>query len=418
MNKNVLIITQYNPREISGTIVTIENIFKSIPEYHIMHLSLVFHDAEENNDDSILFLDQEESRLNYAVWKRRWGKNKNTKKSVSEDLKKSSAIRKHIKEFSVGILDCERIRLKKDKLDRIRSFDPGFIYTVGGNIRILRLTHKIAKMLKKPVIIHFMDNWVETAYSTSFLFPFRLILNTCCRNVIRHTCVNFGISEPLSAMLSKKYHKEFLALMNPICDIKDPADIVEEQKKNLIFIYGGALTLNRWKGLYDIAKTIKENNPNNVFEIYAPGDQITDEIQTLFHGIETVIMPYLPYREIIEKYDQADVLVLSCPSGKINSRFAGYSLSTKIPEYMSRGKPILAYTEDEQYVLQYIEKNNAGIVIRDKNKLNDAINKLYDSKTRQMLARNGLECALSNHSFHSARKKFMYAIHMLEVENG
>ena len=78
-------------------------------------------------------------------------------------------------------------------------------------------------------------------------------------------------------------------------------------------------------------------------------------------------------------------------------KYFKYSMSTKIPEYLSVGRPILCYGPNDVCTVSYLRENEVGFVVENDQELIMAINKLQDIKTRVALGKNAIEVAKRDH---------------------
>jgi hypothetical protein len=88
-------------------------------------------------------------------------------------------------------------------------------------------------------------------------------------------------------------------------------------------------------------------------------------------------------------------------------------MSTKIPQYMATGRPILAYGPDEAASYRYINEQGCGIVVgsQEFSELLEASRRLSQSlDIRQELGLRGWEIAAQRHSAPKVREQFRNVI--------
>jgi hypothetical protein len=90
--------------------------------------------------------------------------------------------------------------------------------------------------------------------------------------------------------------------------------------------------------------------------------------------------------------------------------FIKYSLSTKIPEYMYSGKPILFFGPESITVSKYIKENHVGLVANTWESLERSLIELKNDIHRKSLGENGKKLAIQNHSVEASRIIFENAI--------
>jgi len=109
----------------------------------------------------------------------------------------------------------------------------------------------------------------------------------------------------------------------------------------------------------------------------------------------------------------ADVLVHVEAFDRASRRYTHYSISTKIPEYMAAGRPILAYGPAEAASLKYILKSQCGLAVseRSASMIQAAVTELATSASkRREMGSHGRQVAESRHNADSQRIQFQAAM--------
>lgn len=351
-------------------------------------------------------------------WVNRFRKSKDKVKNNAGQLRVSASIpqkgwKNAVRNAARDFMDLEPCRIPDEIMQKIKMFSPDVIYTNGSSTRVHTAVNKIARKLGIPVILHLMDDWPETIYTTSFLSAIprmRLLSQLKKTNALCHT--NFAISKPLCDKYAQKYQKPYIELMNPVINMRNAVNFVEHE--GIRFLYAGSLSLGREKSLIKIAELLYNKLGSSIhteFTLYVPDQYNTKEMKERFGRFGAIVCNYIPNAELQKRYDDADVLVHIESFEEKYRDFTKYSLSTKIPEYMGAGKPILAFLPCELYGYQYIKENAAGLVAHDEPSLNEALDKmLTDSDLRQQMAENGIHCAKRNHSLESVKQKLSTAV--------
>ena len=129
-------------------------------------------------------------------------------------------------------------------------------------------------------------------------------------------------------------------------------------------LYTGSLIIGRDRSLLRLSEAIKKINFKNTFvvlDVYTQtvlSDEMTSEIQNEYCHIHKPI----PQNEALKKQNEADILLfLEDIDGK-DAKVARLSFSTKITDYLSTGKCILAIGNKDTAPMQYFIENNAAIV--------------------------------------------------------
>jgi glycosyltransferase involved in cell wall biosynthesis len=179
-------------------------------------------------------------------------------------------------------------------------------------------------------------------------------------------CAPFGlaISEKMAEEYSRLYHKQFKAFMNCVDDLLLDKPFIEPSlRKEVRFVYVGGTHLNRWKSLLEIGKAIRElrtqqiNAQLVIFSWISPGSE-AEILKTMEPDIH--FAGSLPKDQVAGVLDEADCLVHVESFDEAMRLYTRLSLSTKIPEYMGAGRPILFYGPSEIASCEYIKTSSAG----------------------------------------------------------
>lgn len=399
--KRVLLVNTCLIGDSTGTGNTLAAIFSKMKREKIAQICTDFY-RKDDGDETCYIVKKSFSRVRYLLAHRR----KSTKTSgqlqvLRQNISGASTSGLHgiIYEMFRGIADSMPVHVDKDMDAFIKKMQPEVIYTCGCSITVLKTARKIAKKYGIPIVLHMMDNWDETMYRSTLLsWPFSWILNRELKLVNRLSDGNLAISEALCEKMEREHSVPYYALMNTIDTIAEKSCCYEREK--LIFIYAGSLSINRYVSLSHVARALQEalGTDGYVFHMFVPPAQNTAEMHAHFEGCCVKFSNYVPREQLLREYMKADVLVLAESLDDNFCQFTKYSLSTKIPEYMSMGKPILAYLRHDLYSYSYLSKSQAAKVAADEWELVQHIMELKDFQERQKLAENGLKFVQTHHS--------------------
>lgn len=308
----------------------------------------------------------------------------------------------------------------KELLKIIDKFSPDVIYTLSGSILINRFVFFFAKRYNIRVVVHYMDNWRETAYKNhSYAKYLNRLLEKSTAKIEKKMIKGITISEKMATEYKVKYGSDFVAVMNCV-DIVLPQRMVEEQEKSeLTFTYAGGLHLGRSQQLLVVQNAIKSFNREGhsvtaILKVYT-SNLFKEKYSGLFDENLTQFEEYVSHERIGEVYEEADVLIHIEAFERDIVDYTKYSLSTKIPEYMASGKPLLCYAPAELAVSEYISATKAGLCAKNEEELLTAINLLAtDSHTRKRFGENGVNTAKNNHSKEVALDRLRDAINALD----
>lgn len=399
--KKILLVNSCLIGDDHGTGQTLASVFSSVPCENIYQLSVDFLREDEPND-RLLFVDKKYSRIRYWLAKRRKRKSSASRSTtLRSNISGASSTDIYGKIYEVlrGICDGMPVKLSKSICEYTERIRPDVIYTCGSSITVLKTASKLSKKYGIPITLHIMDNWEDTLYrSWIFSRPFSYMLKKELKRCNSLSNKNLAISKALCEKLTKEYNTPYIPLMNTV-DVRNPSPICFDRTK-LTFLYAGSLSINRYESLLDVARGLHSTLGANgyTFKLFVPKAQNTEDMQGIFSPYNVDMQSYIPKRELYKCYDDADVLVIAESFDRNFCKFTEYSLSTKIPEYMASGKPILAYLHESLFASAYLRSSEAAAVANGSDELSFAIERLKDMSERCRMAQNGIQYVDEHHS--------------------
>lgn len=249
--------------------------------------------------------------------------------------------------------------------------------------------------------MHHMDNWRETKYKDSFEGSFQKKLQRQLKKIEYNNNYHLVISDYMAEHYEKVYHNTFVPLMNTVTGIDIKRRSLSEGKK-ITITYAGGLHLGRWETIKSLEREIAINNLADCFSIivYTDNDSLNRYSQ-LFDSDITSFRSYVSREKIIQVYKESELLLHVESFGEKYLDFTKYSLSTKIPEYLSSNRSILALGNKNLASIRYVQKFNMGYVATSEEEINLALN-LFLSERNSLLQSEKMDRALSRFTnFHS-----------------
>ena len=181
--------------------------------------------------------------------------------------------------------------------------------------------------------------------------------------VIRHCTGYILLTEAMNGYLNHKGRPYVILEGHSDIAMKDRVPSMEKKADKRICFYAGGVS--RQYGLANLVEGFRMAKPENaVLHIYGPGDyvkelqEIAKEDDSIFYG------GMLLNTEIVEKEQQAALLVNPRPTGE---EYVKYSFPSKTMEYMASGTPVLTTVlpgmplEYHPYVYLLREESAEGI---------------------------------------------------------
>jgi len=297
--------------------------------------------------------------------------------------------------------------------DWIKNFSPDVIFFVGGGSSFsYSIVNKIIERYKLPLFLYYTDDYI-TSYLK--LDVFRWVnwwsLKYSLSKSLPHVKKIFVIGEDMAIEYTKKLGKTCIPLMNAV-DIKSFSEVREVQsfpdsldRRELSLAYFGGLHLNRWKTLSEIGKAIEsltlDGNLNVSLSIYSNDLPKKSILNSLNKKPFIKFIGKVNSDQIIKEMQKYDILVhVESFQNKMIKR-TRLSISTKIPEYLASGKPILAVGPKEISSIRYMKRLKISYIISmlEKERIKETlliINK--DKEFHSKIGEIGIKIAENNHS--------------------
>lgn len=414
-DKRIVLISAFNMQHFSATDITLKSYFSVFDNNNLMVISSSPNIEDKKNVIEVDIAGKKRIK-NFAdriISTIRSSKTSN-RNIVPGAVIKTENQKQSIKELLITVaasfVDILGFGVNSEIMSRIDEFKPEAIYTTMGNIRIIKLANKLSARYKIPVYPHFMDDWINTLYTGSKLISIpRYILLKQLRKLFSNSIGGFCISEKMCREYKNRYGVDFIPLMNIVPEEK----IMQEKKTNIkdkiVFSYFGGLHLNRWKTLKQLSsvleKVTKDSGKQNKLILYTGLDDLNHYKNEFTSSVVEMPGP-VEHDKIIAKMREADFLVHVESFDSSVITYTQHSISTKIPEYLASGVPVVAIGPGNLASIEYLKNNNCGIIIEDNSieKMEYIIKQAIESGDIEKLSSKGLTLVLENHSKKALQK--------------
>lgn len=341
----------------------------------------------------------------------RWVANKRTAKVIGDSLlpvitKQSTfffRIKESIRRFFTSTSELFPYNFSNDLLQFINEFKPDFIYSTVDRAQVILLLDEIRLVTGAKIAPHFMDDFPTTIFKSPLTLLHRKYILNKLYKLIKSSKICFCISNSMCEEYKKRYKRNnFYILMN--CVEKYQGNIVKYRAKNdkYVFFYAGGLHLKRDSVLLILcnylSRIIERDIVFNIYTSVRDWEQCKDSFSNFsfinYRGYQSV-------KEINLSMLQSDVLVFLESFDQTVKEYTKYSISTKIPEYLSTGVKILAIGPPDIGSIAYLKNNDAAYVIDDitNDEIFDfEINKLFSGFRNEDIIRNASNLFHRNHT--------------------
>lgn len=348
--------------------IMMENLFGGYDPSHIMQYyttDCLIHDSAKYVSQKITLTNTVFAKLKLVICMLREIKKRITMKSndldnrVESKLISTGASNSSLMSWKLFLVP---VHIDKDTLDKIKKFRPTVIYTQGYSFTMLKYINLLSKKISCPVVIHTLDDWMETQYNKDLIskVPF-YYFTKLFKRMLNNGKDHMVISPKMGKYMENKYGGKYSFVMN-CCSY--PPYIKNNCKSSVMnLIYTGGLMLERHVMLNEIAKCINDINKNvKVFElhIYAPLLQINAYRNLMDDSI--IFHDYVKQEEVSKVLAAGDILLHTESFNDNIIRFTNYSLSTKIPECLASGRPLIYYGPSTIGVAEFLSEEGIGIV--------------------------------------------------------
>ena len=154
-----------------------------------------------------------------------------------------------------------------------------------------------------------------------------------------------------------------------------------EPNKPLKFVYTGSMVIGRDKTLAVVADAINKANKNGVkaeMYIYSQTEP-SDEIRSHIDCGAAHFCGSVPHQEVKRIQEEADVVVFAESLIGKDANAAKLSFSTKITDYISNGKCVLAIGKDYIAPIDYFQRNDAAIIAHTNEEIFEKVNMIVEN---------------------------------------
>lgn len=323
-----------------------------------------------------------------------------SKSSVSTGQVRRLNKKKGLKDFLRRHLEAIYMFLPYQISNTLRNhlnyFQPEAVYSYFVDYRGLILTYSISNLYNIPIFPHFMDDW-PSIFLIGTIF-FRDIFDRRLKNLIFKAPACFCISDDMASEYSRRYkHANMVPLMHSV-PLRNTSSAVKIKKKGNTWLYAGSLYLNRFDTLIEIGKSLL--SLGLIYDkiiIFCPQNH-WEELKTKFEEMPNIeYKGFLTQKDLMEVIAKTDILLLIESYDEKMLDYSRFSLSTKIPEYLSSGKPILAAGNYEQGSIKYLSNNKSAFVAGRKSEIKTRILEMTDNNLVQSVLSNARKLFESNH---------------------
>lgn len=261
----------------------------------------------------------------------------------------------------------------------LRKINPEHIFfCAGDSIFAYKVVEYILKRYSCKLSTYITDDYIlpRLCFSPSYWIRRRLLIQNM-RSIINKSDFFFTISDEMRAKYLEIFKKSSICILN----IPQKHDIEGlKRNKNIVtqFIYAGGLSFKRWKTLIRLVNAIANYNYKSkrkaflsIYSTSKPSDSICSRLNV---AGSSKFLGTLDSEAIQKEISESDILVHVESFDKAQARQTCLSISTKITEYLSYHKPILAIGPAYIASMKFLE--TSAFCIIDTSKIEEGVYKL------------------------------------------
>lgn len=279
---------------------------------------------------------------------------------------------------------------------------PTCIFVAPGRAKLLYdIAMHLAEKMAIPIVTYLCDDFYFTQPDTKLTGKlFQFLLRKKMDALMQQTKKCITICDAMKERYAHRFPIQFQTIMT--ASSRSIAQEIKKVEHPTEIIYMGNIRCGRYSSLAEIGRELdiinEENGSNYCLKIYS-GEQ-NQEVLKSFKDIKSIQLCGFVTGERFEHiFLGADILLhVESFTSKYIDRVR-YSISTKIADSLASGICLFAYGPNEVASIQYIEKEQCGVVCTEQCRLHDTLlNVLHSRECREAAARNGLYTAMRNHN--------------------
>lgn len=326
----------------------------------------------------------------------------------SQDLKEHNRryekMRRHrgFLSLSARELVWEFGRWKTPELDRfLLDFNPTVIlYSMDGYIHFNRLCLYAKKLTGAKSIGFFVDdNFTYRQSSRMGDQFFRFFQRRSLKKVAKHTDAFFAITDMTKQEADQTFGIDCVVLTKPLN--REPVYIKSTYRMPIRILYTGNLQIGRDRSLVKLVNVLKRINQDEVrfvVDVYTK-TTLSEEVERSLDSSFCNLYPPVSQSEVLEMQRRADVLLFLEDVDGPDAKVARLSFSTKITDYLSSGKCILAIGCADTAPMRYLTENQAALTATKEDDIELVLQQIVnDPHILNEYAQRACELGIRNHS--------------------
>lgn len=321
--------------------------------------------------------------------------------------KKKSSLLPLLREVVWKLGKWKSTSLKKFVLD----FNPDIIFIpIYPTVYMGRIQQYIAKLTGKPTVCYLADdNYSYDACQSVCDYIHRFWLRKKVAPLAKNCKEMFVIVDKEKEETDKLFGTNSTILTKSI-DFSNLKYKYKKPNTPLKFVYTGSLIIGRDKTIALLANSINDLNKNGIkAELYIYSQTTpTDTILKQINSGSSHFCGKVDRKKTLEIIREADVVVFAEALEGKSANVARLSFSTKITDYLSCGKCILAIGNDYIAPIDYLQRNDAAIIAHNSQEIREKTCDIINNPSLlDTYGQKAFSCAVKNHDKQLVSQRFI-----------
>lgn len=305
----------------------------------------------------------------------------------------------------------------KELDDFLEEFKPDILlFSIESYIYFNRINKYIIEKCKPSLVVGFLwdDNFTYKQSKSLGYIINRYFTRKSVFDLVKKCDKVLAISPKMKKECDAIFGIDSIIITKPIRGNKTQ-DYKLNYSRPIRLIYTGSLVIGRDKTLLHIVKAIKKINTDHQYfflDIYTTTPLSKKMYASLNVNGCSCIRGGIPQSQVFMEQENSDILVFI---ESFENRTARLSFSTKITDYLSSNRCILAIGPKDISSIEYFIQQDSALVCTTPLEVETILNKLKDCpELIEQYAKKGYNCGIKNHSVEIIRSKMK---NILEIEN-
>lgn len=265
--------------------------------------------------------------------------------------------------------------------DFLDSFNADIIaFPAEGILSFLRLAEYVINYTGKPYMLFFWDdNFTFKSHGFSL---YRLMVKNKIARLAKKCISSFAITPKMKKECIEYFGIDPVLITKPII-LNKKTELKQNYPYPIKILYTGSLYIDRDKTILKLINAIAEINEFKQFfslDIYT-NSEIPEKKLKMFNVPKVAhLHEGVSKEEVLELQKKADVLLFAeALEGKYKNA-ARLSFSTKITDYLSANRAILAIGPSDIAPIEYLADNDIAIVVSEERKIRTVLQRILSEK--------------------------------------